>query len=376
MDSRFIYTGAQLIFAILFLTLMGLRHFNERNRGFDKLDLLYILFIIVTLLDATWMLINGKPEYRSWHVALEVTYLTCMAFTGYVWFLYTLDYFPAKSMKIRKYRYVLCIPVIIVVILVFISIKTSWMFMVDENGLYIRGEYHIYSVIVNYSYMLLGSYVALRCRRDALLAMDRRRFTVAALFPVPILLLSGLQLLLPPGLPAMEGSVFISLLLLFGTSQNVLITRDYLTGLPNRAAFEQDLLERIDNYRKDGQKHLYLLAGDLDKFKDINDTYGHPKGDKALQLTAQALSEVCEPYGIAVFRTGGDEFMMIAEAENAVGLATLQETINARLDELTADEVYDLNMSLGMVEYDGTINYHLLIEQVDECLYSSKEQCS
>lgn len=372
MDYRIVYVGAQTIFGIMFLTLLYLRHANERARRLDKLDALYCLFLITIILDAIWMLINGKPEFRNVHVALHVVYLSTMACTGCLWLFYMLDFFPAKNMKLRKYRFVLVIPVLITIVLIFCSIKTSWMFVVDENGLYIRGDYHIYTILLNYSYMLLGSYVALRCRKEALLTMDKRRFGVAALFPVPVLILSAAQMILPPGLPAMQGGVLVALLLLYGTSQNVLITRDHLTDLPNRFAFEQDLLNRINRYKAGGPEHLYVFAGDLDRFKRINDTHGHPVGDTALRLTAKTLQQVFRAYSAVVFRTGGDEFIMTAETDQVLDVDKIRQELNSALAAVEAPEHVQLSMSLGMQEYDGSMNLRTLIEEADRKLYDSK----
>ena len=361
------------MFGVLFVVLLVLRHVNDRGRQLDKFDALYALFLIVTFLDATWMLIDGRAEFRTWHIALHVAYLSTMALTGYLWFLYTLDLFPAKSMGIRKYRFVLGIPVLIEIVLIFCSVWTNWMFIVAPDGTYIRGEYHIYTIFLNYGYMLLGSYVALRCRKKALLTMDRRRFGVAALFPVPIFVFTGAQMILPPGLPGLQGGVLVAFLLVYGTFQNVMITRDHLTGLPNRFAFERDLLERIQKHRPDAGERLYLMEGDLNKFKHINDTYGHPTGDHALQLTAQALSQVLPAYNAVAFRTGGDEFMMVAETDAPLDAAEVERSINAKLAELSEGTNFDLSMSLGMEEYDERMDFRTLIETVDKKLYAAKK---
>ena len=373
LDYRVIYVGAQTIFGILFLTLLFLRHSNDRGERLNRLDVLYVLFLITVVLDSIWMVINGVAQYRMWHVVLQVVYLSTMSLTGYVWFLYMLDLFPAKSLQLKKYRFVLGLPVLVEIVLIICSVKTNWVFVVDENGLYIRGPIHIYTILLNYAYMLLGSYVALRSRKEALLTMDKRRFTVAAFFPVPIFVLTIAQLILPPGLPAMQGGVLVAFVLLYGTFQNSMITSDYLTGLPNRYAFEQDLLERIRRRGADGCAHLYLMEGDLNRFKHINDTFGHPAGDEALRLTAAALSEVFTPYGAAVFRTGGDEFMMLAETDASLDIDRIQHELTAKLAQTDAPEGIELSMSLGVQEYDGESDFRTFIEQVDQKLYVAKK---
>ena len=373
MDLKVVYIGSQLIFGILYLVLLFLRHIANRGQHIDKLDAVYCLFLVTIALDCVWRLIDGVPAYRTGHIALELAYLSVMSFSGYVWFLYTLDLFPAKLEKLRKYRFVLGIPVLFEIALVFTSLGTGWIFSVDETGTYIRGPFSMGPVALNYLYMLLGSYVALQCRKEALLAVDKRRFAAAAFFPVPVLVLSGLQVLLPPGLPSMQAGVLIGLLLFYGMSQSAMVSQDYLTGLPNRFTFEQDLAERMHMFRAGGARHLYLMEGDLNKFKQINDTYGHPEGDKVLLQTAEILEQVFHPHGAAVFRTGGDEFMMLAETEGAFDIGAIGEELNTRLAEIEVPGGLSVSMSLGLVEFDGSQDARALVKKVDERLYAAKK---
>ena len=171
----------------------------NRGKRLDKLDILYLLFLGTIILDSIWMLIDGRVEYRTGHVVLEVVYLTMMSLTGYDWFLYTLELFPARTDKISKYKYILAIPAIIMIILIFCSLKTGWIFEVDATGKYIRGDLNMLPVVTNYAYMLLGSFIAIQCMKEAMLTIDKRRFLLAALFPVPILIFSAVQMMLPPG---------------------------------------------------------------------------------------------------------------------------------------------------------------------------------
>jgi diguanylate cyclase (GGDEF)-like protein len=90
--------------------------------------------------------------------------------------------------------------------------------------------------------------------------------------------------------------------------------RDALTGLYNRRRFEEDS-ERMFIQAQRDKSRLTLLYFDLDDFKDINDTYGHPCGDKVLKAIAQALTLQSRRNEI-LYRLGGDEFaILIADAE-------------------------------------------------------------
>ena len=365
--------GAQAVYGILFLTLFMLRRINERVGRPDKLDALYALFILTIVLDAIWMYIDGIPSLRAANIILEVVDISAVALASYLWFLYMLDFLPVKETALYKHRFLLSIPMYTQLLLIVTSVWTGLIFTVDEGGTYIRGPIHTYIVVVNYLYMLLGSFAALRSRREALLTMDRNRYTAAALFPIPVLLFSLTQMMLPPGFPGIQGGVLVSLLVLYGILQNTRVTQDHLTGLPNRFAFEQDLLGRIRRQQAGAETRLFLLEGDLDKFKHINDTHGHPVGDLALSEGAQALNQVFSDRGAAVFRTGGDEFMMIAESEEGIDLDALQKALNEKLKEVAASHGIELSMTLGMKEYDGKMSLREFIAEVDQQLYAAKD---
>lgn len=372
MDYRIVYIGAETIFGILFLVHFFLHQLNNKGQKWDKLDILYLLFIGTVILDSIWIMIDGKVEYRTWHIVLEVVYLTMMSFTGYDWFLFTLDFFPAKENVLRKHRRLLSIPTLVVIILIFCSIKTGWIFQVDESGKYIRGGLNLLPVIVNYSYMVLGSYIALRCMKNTLLTVDKRRYLLAALFPVPVLIFATVQMIIPPGLPMAHGGVLVALLMQYGTSQNALVTSDYLTGLPNRVAFEQDLIGRIRRYRPEDSEKLYLMEGDLDEFKSINDTYGHSVGDQALVKTADVLCRALASYDSAVFRIGGDEFMIIIESEEEPDIAAIEKNINDKLVLPLPGKEIKMSMSFGFEEYNESMNMRTFIDSADHKLYEAK----
>lgn len=370
MDYRIVYINAELIFASILLILYFLERSSRKGHMSIKHQLLYILFTITIVLDSLWILVDGKPEYRTANVLINVAYLSITGTIGYLWLLYTLEMFPSKTW-VKKAAPFLAIPVVIDVLLVLSSPVTGLVFTVDEGGHYVRQSLHILSFIINYTYVLLGSYVALRARKEASLTADKKLFGVAALFAVPIVVLTAIQLALPPGLPAMQGGVIIALLLVFAMNQNVLITRDELTGLLNRYAFEMDLMERINNY-DDNDNNLYLMEGILDGFKEINDTYGLPMGDRILVIVSEILKDVFSEYGSLVFRTGGNIFMMIVETEGEIDRDAIRDEINSRLKEKGDYLKIELRMSLGAGKYTVVDDFKTIIERVDQDLYKHR----
>lgn len=103
-------------------------------------------------------------------------------------------------------------------------------------------------------------------------------------------------------------------------------SHDPLTGLLNRAAFDEGLAQALRRSRRTPGSEIALYLLDLDGFKSINDRYGHPAGDHALQQLAVRLARVRRE-GELVCRLGGDEFAFLIEAESGAALEPLAQRI-------------------------------------------------
>ena len=109
-----------------------------------------------------------------------------------------------------------------------------------------------------------------------------------------------------------------------------LSSRDALTGLANRRQFELTITREIDRVARAGEPALVLMA-DIDHFKRVNDTYGHPAGDQVLRVVAEALQDCVRPMD-TVARYGGEEFAIILpNCPTAFGL-TAAERIRAKVE--------------------------------------------
>ncbi|MEQ1621656.1 MAG: GGDEF domain-containing protein [Methylococcales bacterium] len=149
---------------------------------------------------------------------------------------------------------------------------------------------------------------------------------------------------------------------------------DELTGLPNRSLLMDRLKQAIVQSARQ-HKQVVLLFIDLDKFKDINDNFGHEGGDKILQQVAGRLS-ACLRYGDTASRYGGDEFViMLPEMEGHENIAVVKEKIRATLSaayELDGQAI-ELSASMGSAVYrnDGQ-DCSDLIKQADAAMYLAK----
>jgi diguanylate cyclase (GGDEF)-like protein len=123
---------------------------------------------------------------------------------------------------------------------------------------------------------------------------------------------------------------------------------------------------------------LYLMIIDIDHFKEINNTYGHIEGDKALVRVANAMKDACQAHRNRFFvsRFGGDEFIVIAETEYKGEVNWLSEKIrsNVKLYNDKAEVPYNLSVCVGIAEYDyaNPVPIPSLIARADSDLYHMK----
>lgn len=151
-------------------------------------------------------------------------------------------------------------------------------------------------------------------------------------------------------------------------------SQDFLTGLPNRAAFLSAL--------QGANSRIAIVAIDLDGFKLVNDRHGHHAGDDLLRQVAVRLTECMGPQGMAC-RFGGDEFMLLKDVESGdagrdAALALAREAVmSLSMPYLIADIPIRIGASAGILVTEGdgfspTSSAPQLLEQVDRALYAAK----
>src|SRR3984893_5772374 len=155
----------------------------------------------------------------------------------------------------------------------------------------------------------------------------------------------------------------------------LLARTDGLTGLANRTTFTERLRQAFAASKR-GAMPFAILYLDLDKFKPVNDTLGHPIGDLLLQEVAVRL-QLCTREGDLVARLGGDEFAVlqceIREPANAGELAGKIQSALARPFLINGNEI-NISGSIGICPYDPEIaEADAMLVQADRALYRSKE---
>ncbi len=150
---------------------------------------------------------------------------------------------------------------------------------------------------------------------------------------------------------------------------------DPLTGLPNRRHFFNTLQNEVARALRNGRPLAFVIC-DTDRFKTINDTYGHQAGDEVLQRIADIMRSNLRMGIDTVGRIGGDEFAMVLTETDLAGAKLLAN----RIAEAVRREYFDRNgkrfsasLSIGIVgRQEGPVNVDTLIEAADTLLYHAK----
>jgi diguanylate cyclase (GGDEF)-like protein/PAS domain S-box-containing protein len=145
---------------------------------------------------------------------------------------------------------------------------------------------------------------------------------------------------------------------------------DGLTGIANHRSFQEELAKSFELARRKKSK-LSLLLIDVDRFKQYNDTYGHPSGDIVLKRVAAVIREAC-PTGCLPARYGGEEFGVICPKFSPSEVLDLAEKIRCSIEQTPWPE-HGVTVSIGAVSMSDDVQTPSdLVTVSDNALYSSK----
>jgi len=148
---------------------------------------------------------------------------------------------------------------------------------------------------------------------------------------------------------------------------------DPLTELPNRRALAERLQQEWARLLRHGG-HLSLIMADLDRFKRINDRFGHPAGDEALRQVARLLARGCRESDVPV-RYGGEEFVVVAPETTADAAAELADRLRMSICSRPLQvhgHTLDVTASFGVAGNEGLKTPGELVQAADDALYRAK----
>lgn len=357
---------------ILFLgVLFSLNLTHGIPRHFRYLAAIYLLTIFSAVLDIAWILTDGKKGFTALANIIHPIYLSIFPMIGVIWLSYCDKILPFRLMAKWWQKLLVFVPLGIVISINFTSPFTGWIFYLDEEARYCRGPLY-YILVLSYAYLLVTSVLSLSAMRKAQLSATKKQFRSLVTFGLSPIILGVLSVIAPPGsIPSMQFSILFSLMLMFVEFQDTKITNDSLTGLHNRYSLDYSIHERINRYKKTGER-FFILLGDMDDFKAINDTYGHMEGDRMLKVVAGILDAIAKDYGSRASRMGGDEFAIVVTCGSPTVADEMKDRIYETLAEASVREDRDLSISIGIAEYQHHLTLIQFLDQADQNMYREK----
>lgn len=356
---------------ILIKTIFGSLYRRKKN---------YMVLLIISSLcfitpDLLWMIIDGNPN-----VTIKLNYIfNTMYFVGilivaYIFFWYSESVQDSKIIKNKFVVLISLIPAIVLLFLLFTTQNTKLIFYVDENNEYHRGILYPMQIALTFSYPLLSVIKALINSKKKQNFSKKSEYL--SLFKFILFPACGLVLqFFFPAVPYCSIGVVLGILWLYLDNIDMVNYVDALTDIYNKKALTKKLQHDISQLNANAKYYLIML--DVDKFKTINDTYGHAEGDLALMIIARVLREYCRTNFAYVARYGGDEFTILLNLKPHQTIFSFCIGLEQAIKQANIDyrRPYEIKISYGYAMYNESIKYIPdFIAAADEQLYEHKMQ--
>lgn len=376
-DYFVFYTEASVICVVILLIILITdsiyNTMQEKQLWFRRAIIAFMLYFIS---DACWaaMLSGVFTRVRAFAVLFNYSnyiLLSVMAY-GLFMFMAASEKIPFRNDSVK--RRVCFIPIVISVVFISIAYMIDPLFWISEQG-ELNNLYYPLMFLAPSLYLWAGFILSVIYARKAQSKAERRRCLIIGSIPVAVMAFGMLQVV-ALNAPTFCFGCTIMWLLYYIQNMQAMISVDDLTHLNNRGQINR-YMEQI-HYSDDSK--IYIMMLDINRFKKINDTYGHAEGDRALIIVSDALRQVCEDIKTSAFlgRYGGDEFtIIIKNPEKQNTPEQLTERIRSVLSEKQKENQlpYNLNMSIGYDEIsDSSDTVYACMERADRKLYIDKQR--
>ena len=377
LDYTWFYVEANIV-SIIFFTMMLLREMGTVGRQSKQVLFINIIIahIMYFLSDICWVLILGDYLPSIPFLVALVNILNAIilsAITGF-WFVYVeLAQGEKYITKFKNRIYVLTPAMLSALVMVILFVFFPKTVVTEESTLTMT--YYIVFLVMPVIYIFSSTV------RSLIRAFKKENFAVRgpyitnAAYPAALVVIGIIQTLWVK-VPMFCFGCAIMMIYVYITSLNDQVSIDELTKLNNRTQLKKYIAGEVPKQPSD-KKDRYVLMIDLNKFKYINDQFGHVEGDFALKRASDALKLSCGTSSMKTFiaRYGGDEFIIIAKTENEDLIRKLCSDIKETLIRLNKESgsAYELTASIGYACYSGDIaSFQKALEEADEALYKEK----
>ena len=376
-DYFVFYTEASLICVIILSTiLLTDRMYNTKQEKQVWFGRAIVTFMLYFISDAFWaaMLSGEFTVKRSYVVLVNLSNYILLGLMAYGLFMFIA---ASEKMPFRKdavKRRLIFLPVIISTLAISIAYVKNPLFWVNEQN-ELNNLYFPLMIAAPSLYLWAGFGLSVRYAVKSVSKMDKRRFLAIGSIPV-IVMAFGMIQVVALNAPTFCFGCTVMWLFYYLENMQTMISVDDLTHLNNRGQINR-YLEQI-HYNKDIRVIIMMI--DINKFKTINDTYGHAEGDRALVIVSEALRQTCEQIKASVFlgRYGGDEFTIVVKnSEEDIMPEQMVSLMRSILTQKKTENQlpYDLNVSIGYDLIRGSDDdANECLKRADKNLYIDKQR--
>ena len=317
---------------------------------FQKLILWHIIYFIS---DSMWAFVNDGVLPKNTFSVLLVNYsnVVILPVVAYSCFLFAeISTRPDMTRKqIEHLQVKLLIPIIAQALILLVSFIVAPDFWLNDK-LEPCDLYYMLLAIMPMLYWITATIRGVIRAREVQNQPNFRTYLIVASYTPGVLIAGGAQVFFALTTPLFCFWCTFIILFVYLHLQNQLISTDSLTMLNNRNRLHDFLLQQRE------EKDSFVIMVDVDHFKQINDTYGHAEGDRALVLVSQALKKACERLSYSMFlcRYGGDEFLMIAQTDVPDEVVKkIKDCLQEEVEKENGSRSYTIEASMGFARWDG-----------------------
>ena len=342
------------------------------NRLFNGV-LLVTMFVLV-LDGALWTLDRvSYPGSRTVLFGLTSLSYIVNPMIALIWIFYCDLRVYSDERRLRSRAVLYLFPMALNVIFVIVNLFVPLMFSIDETSHYHRELLFCLYMAVYYVYLTWASILIIRKMKRSATKAERDDLRFLLWFSIPPFVGGTLQGLFY-GTSFSWPCTVISIVIVYINVLNRQIFTDSLTGLNNRQMLRRYLNLKITSAETDTT--LYVIMLDADNFKNINDSFTHTVGDRALIEIAGILKSLCNRRECFLARLGGDEFVIVGEDTTGRVPEEMVREIESRIREFNkaGTEPYRLGVSAGIARYDagGVTSLDALLVAADRSMYAAK----
>ena len=360
-----------VIFAMLLLHDWVYSTRQEKQIWFDRTVISHILYF---LSDIGWaaVLCGALPRTRFLVILFNLLNFVFLGMISCGWFMYMAATEKINQRIGRRKKYLVYLPLLLSVLVIGAIFIINPSFLVSETG-ELNFWYYPLMLVAPLFYIFTSSVISLVNSKKADNPDDRLLYFLIGVYPLSVVFFGLLQLFVLNA-PLFCFGCTIMMLFFYIQSLQSLISVDSLTRLNNRGQIDR----YIKQVRYKENPPVWGIMIDVDRFKQINDTYGHAEGDRALILVSDALRQTADQMKTKEFigRYGGDEFTIIVQAtEEEVNqmIENLREILRSKRQENNLP--YELKLSIGcepMRDANDTMN--ACLQRADQKLYEFKRK--